>query len=70
MIIYKSAIVVYTHNIKAKEQHTHTGTHAHTHNAAHSLNLKKIKRVKTKEKVGNSWTVLKVILGQKYHHNH
>ncbi len=27
-------------------------------------------RVKSKETVGNSWTVLKVILGQKYHHNH
>ena len=26
--------------------------------------------VKSKEMVGNSWTVLKVILGQKYHHNH
>ena len=27
-------------------------------------------RVKSKETVGNSWTVLKVILGHKYHHNH
>ena len=26
--------------------------------------------VKSKETVGNSWTVLKVILGHKYHHNH
>ena len=26
--------------------------------------------VKSKETVGNSWTVLKVILGRKYHHNH
>ena len=26
--------------------------------------------VKSKETVGNSWTVLKVILGNKYHHNH
>ena len=26
--------------------------------------------VKSKETVGNSWTVLKVILGLKYHHNH
>ena len=25
---------------------------------------------KSKETVGNSWTVLKVILGHKYHHNH
>ena len=25
---------------------------------------------KSKERVGNSWTVLKVILGHKYHHNH
>ena len=28
------------------------------------------KSVKSKETVGNSWTVLKVILGHKYHHNH
>ena len=26
--------------------------------------------VKSKETVGNSWSVLKVILGHKYHHNH
>ena len=26
--------------------------------------------VKSKETVGNSWTVSKVILGHKYHHNH
>ena len=26
--------------------------------------------VKSKETVGNSWTVLKVILGHKYHHSH
>ena len=26
--------------------------------------------VKSKETVGNSWTVLKVTLGKKYHHNH
>ena len=26
--------------------------------------------VKSKETVGNSWTVLKVILGHKYHHKH
>ena len=26
--------------------------------------------VKSKETVGNSWTILKVILGHKYHHNH
>ena len=26
--------------------------------------------VKSKETVGNSWTVLKVILGHRYHHNH
>ena len=26
--------------------------------------------VKSKGAVGNSWTVLKVILGHKYHHNH
>ena len=26
--------------------------------------------VKSKETFGNSWTVLKVILGHKYHHNH
>ena len=26
--------------------------------------------VKSKETVRNSWTVLKVILGHKYHHNH
>ena len=26
--------------------------------------------VKSKETVGNSWTVLKVILGHEYHHNH
>ena len=26
--------------------------------------------VKSKETVGNSWIVLKVILGHKYHHNH
>ena len=26
--------------------------------------------VKSKETAGNSWTVLKVILGHKYHHNH
>ena len=25
---------------------------------------------KSKETVGNSWTVLKIILGHKYHHNH
>ena len=28
------------------------------------------KQVKSKETVGNSWPVLKVILGQKYHQNH
>ena len=27
-------------------------------------------RVKSKETVGKSWTVLKVILGHKYHHNY
>ena len=27
-------------------------------------------RVKSKETVGNSWSVLKVILGHKHHHNH
>ena len=27
-------------------------------------------QVKSKKTVGNSWTVLKVILGHKYHHNH
>ena len=27
-------------------------------------------RVKSKQTVGNSWNVLKVILGHKYHHNH
>ena len=32
--------------------------------------LKEDSRVKSKETVGNSWTVLKVILGHKYHHNH
>ena len=26
--------------------------------------------VKSKETVGHSWTVLEVILGHKYHHNH
>ena len=26
--------------------------------------------VKSKETVGNSWSILKVILGHKYHHNH
>ena len=28
------------------------------------------RKVKSKETVGNSWTVLKVILGHKYNHNH
>ena len=32
--------------------------------------LLKQNMVKSKEMVGNSWTVLKVILGHKYHHNH
>ena len=26
--------------------------------------------VKSKETVGNSWTVLKIIMGYNYHHNH
>ena len=33
-------------------------------------NEKDLRRVKSKETVGNSWTVLKVILGHKHHHNH
>ena len=33
-------------------------------------NLRDEKKVKSKETVGNSGTVLKVILGHKYHHNH
>ena len=31
---------------------------------------KEKKKVKSKETVGNSWTVLKVILGHKYNNNH
>ena len=41
--------------------------------SAHTLHAETVSTisqlVKCKETVGNSWTVLKVILGQKYHHN-